>query len=139
MKLLLYILIPLVLLVLAVIGLSSIMNPKTEEISYKCEFDNLYVKDDKVYIDCWLKAENNTHSEISFNVYANLQKEYESGLLKEPVVYAVDSEHSKRAFKLSEGWGSKRFEVTFLGNYGGTPPKNHTVNLSDINFEIIEE
>ncbi|MBR3847773.1 MAG: hypothetical protein IKM21_00600 [Oscillospiraceae bacterium] len=87
-----------------------------EENSY---FSDFYVKGDKAYIECVMVIESPRDCDI--RLLGTFPKD-EGKLLKNSSVFAYDPESESDTFHLARG--RNRFEVVFIGEYGGTYRKH---------------
>ena len=86
-----------------------------DEDSYHSHF---YVKDDKAYIECVMVIESPRDCDI--RLLGTFPRD-EGKLLKYSSVFAYDLESGSDTFHLVRG--ENRFEVVFIGEYGGTYQK----------------
>lgn len=78
--------------------------------------------DQKVFIKCDLLIENKSDVTKTFNLEAIFPEDEKSEFLKNANVYAFDEKGNYLELELNPKT-SKRFEVTFVGDYGGYEKK----------------
>lgn len=92
-----------------------------EDASY---FDDFYVKDDKVYIMCYITISNSSTSDINFTMCGELKADVIIKLLKEPYVYIYNDNNEQQIFHINHN-ENKLFEVTFVGDCDGRYKKTN--------------
>lgn len=127
-----------ILLIIGFITWGSSSQPELTVDESKSMFFNFYEKDNRVYIDCAIAVKNYTDSDISFEMYAIMEKEVQLGLLTNSTVYALDDYLDKQIFSMT-GNETKVFGVTFVGDYGGTFLKEDRNIPDDIRFHIVND
>lgn len=85
--------------------------------SDKNYFEDFYTKGDKVYIECVLNLVNTSDSPKKVKISAYDTDNVETGLLKEPVLVAVNRADGKDRFTIAPG--ENQISVVFTGDYAG--------------------
>ena len=85
--------------------------------SDKSYFEDFYTKGDKVYIECVLNLVNTSGSPKKVRISAYDTDDVETGLLKEPVLVAVNRADGKDRFTVAPG--ENQISVVFTGDYAG--------------------
>ena len=108
------------------------------KINYEASFfHEFYVQDNTVKIRCELSIYNSSEKDIKFYIKAKFLEDVNKLLSQENLIIKDENEKEK-IFELKANQ-TKKFEVLFCGEYGGTYQKNDR-NLPDvITFEIIRE
>ena len=83
-------------------------------------FVDFSVKDENVYIDCYITLKNNTNKQKTVYIKGDFTDDVEGRLLKDAELYVYDGE--KREFVIEPN-SETRFDITFVGEFGGTNVK----------------
>lgn len=138
MKKLLLLTVPIVLAI-CILGYNKIFNGENNKLSV-VEKDSYYsdflVSDDMVEIECHITIKNDNDTNKTVNISTLMPADVTGGLLKESPIYALDESGNKIDF-LIEKESEKSFEVTFIGEYGGTNKKQNKL-LPEIVLEVVE-
>ena len=97
-------------------------------------FDEFDVKEDKVYIKCYLTIQNSSSNDKYINLSANLKGDAINGLLKSPIISGVNKKGSDKFFIKANS--TKGYNVIFVGEYAGKPQKL-TRSLPPIEIKVI--
>ena len=110
----------------------------TIKINYEASFfHDFYVQDNIVKFRCELSIYNSSENDIKFYMKAKSLEDVNRLLSQENLIIKDENEKEK-IFELKANQ-TKKFEVLFCGEYGGTYQKKDR-NLPDvITFEIIRE
>ncbi len=84
-----------------------------------CSFSRFWVEDDKVYLECEITITSNLEHDVS--IEANFGAD-EGKLLKDGLLIGYDKELKSDSFHIE--YGTNKFTVIFVGDYGGTPQKS---------------
>ena len=99
-------------------------------------FSDYIVKNDKVYIRCYITLTNTFETEKSVTLSAKLPEDVRTGLLKNETVKALDEKGEEIIFVLPPNT-SESLEVIFVGDYAGFMQKNNR-NLPEICIKMVE-
>ena len=125
-------------LLVLLLTLSSCINNSKDSIRLVADdsyFSDFEVKDDLVYIECFLTIENRGKADVSFTISADFNDDV-GRLLNEKTLYAMDSQGERQVFFLSAKATEKWILCTFIGTYGGTSQKADRNLPSNITFHI---
>lgn len=99
-------------------------------------FSDYYVDSDKVYTKCVVTVRNSGPGRMEFLLYADMDKDARSGLLKNGNLEGYNEALSNERFVL-EGKTTETFSVIFVGDYAGSNTK-HDRYMPRISFMILE-
>lgn len=105
-------------------------------ISEKSYFSDFYVKDNMVYIECYLKILNTFDNKKSIQFRAIMNEDFYNGLLKQKELHVLDENHQEIYFEI-DAHSEKMFEVIFVGEYGGNNEKLDRL-LPNIDLKILD-
>lgn len=95
------------------------------------------VIDNKVHINCCITLENNTLEEKIIKLSSVDKDDVDIGLLKDSHLYAIDENGNEFTGNISPKTKSK-YNVTFVGEYGGNMQKSNRLVPGKISVEIVE-
>ncbi|MCH5265592.1 MAG: hypothetical protein J1F02_06810 [Lachnospiraceae bacterium] len=96
-------------------------------------FDKFYIKENKVFIKCELVIQNSGDKDEYIKLRANMESDYNNGLLKSPIVYGYNKKGNDEF--LVPANSKKEYNVSFIGDFAGKKQKSNR-NLPSI--EIID-
>lgn len=99
-------------------------------------YSGFEVKQDKVYIKCYITLKNEFNIEKTVKLSANLPEDVTIGLLKNETAKALCENGAEKIFILPPN-SSKSFDVIFVGEFSGKNQK-HDRNLPEINVKIVK-
>ena len=107
------------------VGCSSNSKDKVTVISKQHNgISDFYIKDGYVYIIGGVTVQNNTNNTVSFSLEARSDADYESGLLKSPLLIGYDNNSNSSIFTIN-GNEVKTYTVSFVGEHGNYNIKNN--------------
>lgn len=133
-----FIIIGIIIGVLLVISIVIINVNSIEKIYVQKDNSYFYdfsVENNKVYIKCSITLKNTYKTDKTVRLFANMNDDVNSGLLKQAQIYALNEDGTKSIFTI-KGNSKQTYDVIFVGDYAGTN-KKHDRLLPDIKIEII--
>ena len=114
-----------IILILAAFCVFTLCGCKAKGISIV--FEDSYTSDyevagDKVHINCKMVISNSNEEAKRIKIKGYIERDFNSGLLKNPYVFGYDKDLSSDIFEVIPG--ENVLEVTFLGDFGGTNQKS---------------
>ncbi len=97
-------------------------------------FDTFYVKDNQVFIECYVTIQNRSHHDEYVKLSANLKADAKHGLLKSSVVPGFHKKGSDRF--LIKANSKKEYNVVFIGEFAGNPVKQNR-ELPPIDLTVV--
>lgn len=113
----------LALIVAGVILYNHSTSPDLELLSEQSEgLRDFYIEDGKVYVVGEVSVKNNSDEKMTYSLVGWSGDDYESGLIKEPVLKCFDEHLETSVFEI-EAKETKTFNVVFVGEHGGNTQK----------------
>lgn len=110
--------------------------PSISLVKSESYFSDFNVKNQKVYLDCYITLKNISNTEKTVKLTASFPDDVNTGLLKESILPGLNKNNKESKFIIHPN-SQKSFNVTFVGDFAGTIQRHERL-LPKVNITVVK-